>query len=263
MKKKLNSAGLLVSLIIVSMIFVYAPEAAAQNNELLAKKVTAAITSEYPPENVIITVKGDGWVILNGKADLLYNKDMMYELAAHVYGVKRITNDIDILPETTEGDDDPNTEPGILPNDIIKENVINLLERNPDIKEPEKIEVNVDNALVMLSGRVHFYKEKILAQTAASQVNGVQAIQNNITVVPLKKAETDEDIRDVLISVINKDFPLVDRNEINLKVDNGTATVWGAVSNLWIKDSIEKEFSSVDGVKGVINNLKIVPEMGS
>ena len=36
-------------------------------------------------------------------------------------------------------------------------------------------------------------------------------------------------------------------------------TVWGTVSNLWIKNSMGKEFSSIEGVTTVINNLKVNP----
>ncbi len=258
--KRMNLAESLFVLI-APLIFLFSQGTNAQTDDILAKKVTAAITSKYPPENIIVTSKDDGWVILNGTADLLYNKDMMYELAARVYGVKRITNDIAIVPATIHGDDDPNSEPDFLPNDVIKEDVINQLRRSPDIKEPEKIEVNVDNALVTLSGRVHYYDEKILAETIASQVKGVYGIENDITLTPLKEAMADNEIRDVLVSVLNKDFPLVDQGRINFTVNHGTVTVWGTVSNLWIKDSIAKEFKSIEGVKSVVNNLAVKPEM--
>ncbi len=260
MNRFLKSKNIILYAFTILFIFSFAQNGIARNNDKsLADKVIAAISNKYDPSNIDVTMKDDGWVILTGKADLLYDKDMIFEIAAQVNGVKRITNDINVVPETVPADKDP----GILPDNIIKQNILAIIDQNDSIEEPQKINVDVVNSFVTLSGEVHYYNEKILAETVTSQVKGVNAIQNDIKVIPLKQALTDQDLEQMLISILNKDFPLVNRNNINFKVKNGSVTVWGTVSNLWIKNSMVKEFSSVEGVTDVVNNLKVNPFMQS
>lgn len=250
----------LMSLVFTVLLISFEQICYAQNkSENLSDEVIDAISSRYDPSNIEVTIKGDGWVILNGKANLLYDKDRIFDIVSHIDGVKKITDDIMVVPETVPA----NKYPNILPDNIIKENVSTLIGRNAAIEEPQKIKINVDNSLVFLSGVVHYYREKLLAETAASQVKGVNAIENDIKVIPLNKALTDKDIHDVLVSVFNNEFPLVDRNSINFKVDNGSVIIWGTVTNIWLKENIGKEFSDIEGVTDVINNLKVKPDLNS
>ena len=162
MNSIIKSEKIILVALATLFIFCFAQNSFAQkSSETLAEKVTAAISNRYDPSNVNVAVKDDGWVILTGQANLLYNKDRIYEIASHVYGVKRITNDILVVPETVPGDKDP----AILPDSIIEENVMDLIGRNDAIEEPQNINIHVDNSLVILSGKVHFYREKMECST--------------------------------------------------------------------------------------------------
>ncbi len=223
----------------------------------LSEKVTAAITSRYDPSDVEVKIKDEGWVVLNGEVHTLYDKYRIYEIASHLNGVKRITNDIRVNPIRTPEIQKTNN----LPADIIEHNVRTLMDRNAAIEEPEKISVAVDGSLVILSGQVHFYREKILARTVASQVRGVTAIKNDIKVTPLNKAINDNNIKEVLESILRNEFPLVDRNQIDIKVEDGSVTLSGTVQNLWVKNNIAEEFASIEGVIDLINKLEVKPEI--
>ena len=191
------------------------------------------------------------------RSNTLYDKDRIYEIASHIHGVTRITNDIRVVPRrTTEIKKTTN-----IPDDIIEHDVRMLIDKNAAITEPDNINIAVDGSLVMLSGHVNFYREKILARTVASQVRGVTAIQNNIKVTPVKEAIDDKNLKEVFENILRDEFPLVDKNQVNIKVENGFVTISGTVSNLWVKNNMAKEFGSVEGVIDVINKLDVKPEM--
>lgn len=256
----MNLNRMIVFSFAVAIFFSFTQSTFSQDNsKMLQKKVTAAVSSRYYANNVNVSTIGDGWVDLTGQVKSLYDKDRIYEIASHVHGVKKITNDINVVASTTPG----NTNANMLPSDMIKQNILYSIKMDAAITQPQNIKVNVDNHLVILSGKVDFYREKLLAETLASQVLGVDAIQNDIKVVPVNKAFSDSDIKAALESVLLNEFPLVNGNNINITVNNGLVTVSGKVSSLWEKNNIEDEFSSVAGVKSVIDNLEVNPGLNS
>ena len=260
MKGFMNIYQAMALALLLAMVFPFTQSTAAQgtNNKLL-DKVTEVISSRYYADNVNVSLKDDGWITLTGQVKLLYDKDRVFEIAAHVPGVKRITNDIDVTASTTPG----NTDAGILPDDEIAQNIAYSFKLSALIEQPQDIKVTVDNHLAILSGTVDFLREKMVAETLASQVLGVDAIQNDIKVTPINNAFSDADIKTSLESVLHDEFPLVNSKDINIMVDNGFVTITGTVSNLWEKHSIETEFSSVGGVNGVFNKLEVKPEINS
>ena len=231
----------------------------AQNTEKLSDKVEAAITTRYNPMKIDVSAKAPGWIKITGNVNSLFDKYRIYEIASHINGVKKITNDIMVVPRKTPGNVNPNMKPAAM----IKQQIRTLINRTAAIDEPQKINVSVDNSAVKLTGTVSFYREKVFAQTIASQIKGVKSIKNDIKVVPIDKAITDNNIKDVLFSLLRDEFPRVDKNNINIKVENGFVTVSGEVSNLWEKDNIGDEFSSVVGVIDVINRLEVNPRLSS
>lgn len=245
--------------IVCALVFTFAQSSIARSNNKLLDKVTDVIGSRYYADNVNVSLTGTDWITLTGNVKLLYDKERIYAIAAHVPGVKKITNDINVVASTTPG----NTNASMLPDDEIRQNIIYSFKMNAMIEQPKNIKVSVDNNLAILSGKVDFLREKLVAETLASQVLGVYAIQNNITVVPVNKAFSDTDIKNALESVLHDEFPLVNPKDINISVDNGFVTVTGAVSSPWEKDNIEQEFSSVGGVAGVFDKLEVKPGLNS
>jgi osmotically-inducible protein OsmY len=220
----------------------------ASNNNNLTDKVKESITSRYDPSEFQVTVNDDGLVTLKGEVNSLYDKFRIYEITSRVQGVKNISNDITV-----------NTD--LLPEKMIEANIRNMIDGSGVIKEPQKINIEVDNSLVKLSGNVSFNREKIIAMTLASQANGVKDIENNIIVTPIGKAIDDDNIKAYLNSILVNEFPLTDRKDLSISVQDGFVTIEGAVSNLWTKDKIEQEFESVAGVIRVINDLEVNPDL--
>lgn len=249
----------MVLAIVGALVFAFAQSSVARNDNKLLDKVTEVIGSRYYADNVNVSLTGNNWITLTGNVKLLYDKDRVYAIAAHVPGVKKITNDINVAASTTPG----NTDASMLPDDEIRQNIIYSFKMNALIEQPQDIKVSVDNNLAILSGKVDFLREKLVAETLASQVLGVYAIQNNIQVVPVNQAFSDTAIKSALESVLHNEFPLVNRKDINISVDNGFVTITGAVSSPWEKDNIEQEFSSIGGVAGVFDKLEVKPGLNS
>jgi osmotically-inducible protein OsmY len=260
MKGIMNICKAMILALLLAMVFPFTQSTIAQSKDnKLLDKVTEVISSRYYADNVNVSLKNDGWITLTGQVKLLYDKDRIFEIAAHVPGVKKITNDIDVTASTTPG----NTNAAELPDDEIAQNILYSYKLSALIEQPQDIKVTVDNHLAILSGSVDFLREKMVAETLASQVLGVEAIQNDIKVAPVNNAFSDADIKTALESVLRDEFPLVDSKDINIVVDNGFVTITGTVSSLWEKDSIENEFSTIGGVSGVFNKLEVKPEMNS
>ena len=260
MTKNKSIRNISVFVFAILFTFLFVPDIFSHiNPQKLTDEVTAAISNRYYADNVNVTIKDDGWVDLTGHVKSLYDKDRIFEIASHVHGVKRITNDIDVVARTTPG----NTNADILPDDEIRQNILYSIKMDAAIDQPQNIKVAVDNHLAILSGTVDFYREKLIAETLASQALGVYAIQNDIKVVPINQAFSDSDIKAALESVLHDEFPLVNSKDVNISVNNGFVTISGTVSSLWVKENMEDEFSSIGGVEGVIDQLKVKPDMNS
>ena len=256
--KSVRSISIFVFVMLIT--FLFAPYISSHiNPQKLNDEVTSAISSRYYANNVNVTIKNDGWVDLTGQVKSLYDKDRIFEIASHVHGVKRITNEINVVASTTPG----NTNADILPDDEIRQNILYSIKMDAAIDQPQNIKVAVDNHLAVLSGTVDFYREKLIAETLASQTLGVYAIQNDIKVVPVNQAFSDSDIKAALESVLHNEFPLINSNDVNISVNNGFVTLTGTVSSMWVKDNMEDEFSSIGGVQGVIDKLAVKPDLNS
>lgn len=111
--------------------------------------------------------------------------------------------------------------------DEIKSNVSNRLLWDPSI-DSTKVDISVSTGLVTLTGTVDAYWKKIAAGNIVSRVSGVVDVTNNIAVVPTESV-IDEDIAKDITSALKRNV-LVDLEDIDIKVENGTATLTGSVS---------------------------------
>jgi osmotically-inducible protein OsmY len=122
--------------------------------------------------------------------------------------------------------------------------------------EPDKITVTVSNGLVLLSGTVSYFKEKLMATTVSSSQDGVKGVENEITVMSSRKARSDENIKSILNEIVENQFPLIN-GTVKISVKNGDVVLDGEVKNIWEKNNLKIECLQVMGVKSVVENLKI------
>ena len=247
MKRQLKSAGnIRFAISLVVLLMSMQPAHAAGRNDDLKGRVEKAITDRYDPSGIRVIVNDNGLITLKGEVNSLYDKYLIYEISSRVQGVKQITNNIKV-------------DTDMLPSKIIEADIRWSIDNSTEIKEPQKITVDVTNSVVKLSGNVNFFSEKTLAMTLASQADGVTDIENDITVTPIGKAVDDKDLQEYLNSILLNEFPLTNPKDLSITVDKGFVTIEGAAPDLWTKENIENEFAGVAGVIRVINNLMVNP----
>lgn len=136
--------------------------------------------------------------------------------------------------------------------------VIDELKWDPSVHH-EAIGVAVKDAVVMLSGIVNSYAEKLNAEKAARRVRGVKAIAEELTVrYDFQPKTSDSEIARRICDVIAWD-PLVPHDRIEVTVEKGVAKLGGKVDWHYQKDLAFKAASRISGVAGIKNAIQVMP----
>ena len=229
-------SGLLVA------AFLFVANGIGGTKNLTVTEVLTALNDEGYPD-VSVSIPEAGTVELTGSVNLMYDKYRVFDIVAKLPKVKKISNQVLVNTET-------------LPDNEIRDNIIREIEYIQTIQDPDDIRVSVDNGVVHLQGRVDFYREKLMAQTAASWQQGVKGIVNDIQLVPTGELKTDAHIKGLVTEVIKTRFPL-EKKSVDVMVENGVVTLTGGTTSFWAKGAIEKDVSHLVGVKKVINGLYV------
>ncbi len=120
-----------------------------------------------------------------------------------------------------------------------------------------KINVEVNDGCVSLSGIVDSYPKKMEAERAAMRVAGIIWVNNNI-VVKITDKKSDAEIKTAAIRAI-KWNTTIDENKINVKVEKGWVTLEGTVTWEYQKSKARNLAEDVIGVIGVTNLISITP----
>ena len=72
-----------------------------------------------------------------------------------------------------------NNQPGKMPDEIIRQNIIDSLNKDPGI-DTSKIHVEVKNGEVILKGKADTETEKQLSEKIARSVAGVSKVENHL-----------------------------------------------------------------------------------
>jgi len=197
----------------------------------------------YYTENFKISADKNGIVSISGEVNTLFDKLKIGELVSEVKGVKEIHNNIQVQNVITA-------------DDIIKANIENETKLNDAILEPEKIKIEVNNGVVTLSGTVSYFREKLMMQTIASWQDGVSDLIDQISVMSPSAAESDANLAEIIIDLLNKNFPL--EKNIMFDINNGSVNLYGTVNDLYAKNHIQEDIQRIIGVKNVVNEMKII-----
>lgn len=219
--------------------------------------------------NVQSEVEG-GVVTLRGEVDNLKARRAAANVARNTVGVYSVENRLKVR---TDADMDRTDV-------AIEQDVQTALTRDPFV---DRYEITVDaiGGVVNLDGAVDSYFEKSQADDIASRVDGVLAVDNNLTVSertdpyaydpyvddpyiydyswydyqPTYTAQSDPEI----LADIQSEFfwsPFVDGGDINVLVEDGTATLTGTVDS-WSEYQAARENAYEGGATWVDNNLTV------
>jgi osmotically-inducible protein OsmY len=141
----------------------------------------------------------------------------------------------------------------------IKQDILDELVFEPNIDETQ-IGVTVDDGIVALSGMVNEYYKKALANKVAKRVSGVKAVAEDIEVkYGDDYRKTDKEIAKAAVNALEWNAS-VPKEKIMVFVEDGYIYLSGKVAWNYQRSSAKRAIQNLLGVKGVVNNIEIIPE---
>jgi osmotically-inducible protein OsmY len=142
--------------------------------------------------------------------------------------------------------------------EILKD-VQDELKWDPYLSSSE-IGASVKNGIVTLTGIVDSYWKKLSAENAVKKISGVTAVVQKIEVrLSESGKKKDIDIAEAIQSAF-KWSVLVPKDKIKVKVENGWVTLEGSVEWGFEKSAAQRAVEKLEGVTGVINNIRVSPK---
>ena len=142
----------------------------------------------------------------------------------------------------------------------IERDVREELEWDPDL-DASDIAVSVRQGVVTLAGYVKSFTDKYEAEAAAKRVGGVAGVANDLEVrMPSVDERPDPDIARDAVAAIKSQLP-ISSEHIQVVVKNGWVTLEGHVEWQYQKNTAETAVRRLKGVRGVINNIVLKPQV--
>jgi osmotically-inducible protein OsmY len=139
------------------------------DREVAEAAVNALKSNVSVPASDIRAIVNDGWVTLEGKAALWYQKNAAENAVRNLWGVKGIVNNIDVRTTVYPGD--------------VKGRIRQSFKRHANL-DADKVQVSVADGTVTLAGEVSSWHEREDAEVAAWSAPGVARVQNTLSVRP-------------------------------------------------------------------------------
>jgi hyperosmotically inducible protein len=194
----------------------------------------------------------DGAVTLTGVVADNHNKSLAQETVAGIPGVKSVDNRLEVKGTPPAESSDVWLTTKVKSTLLFHRSVSGF-----------KTEVNVKDGIVTLQGEAPSQAQKDLTTEYAKDVEGVNGVNNEMTVAKTsKKTRTaGNKIDDASITAQVKMTLLYHRSTSALNTSvttkNGVVTLSGKASNAAAKDLATKFATDVNGVKGVKNRMTI------
>lgn len=125
-------------------------------------------SSQVPADRISLTVSG-GWVTLKGDVDWNYQRAAAVRAVRDLDGVLGVTSSIALQPRASVED--------------VQAKIQAALRRSAEI-DARRINVQVKDGSVTLSGSVHSFAEREEARHAAWSAPGVKDVQDHMAIVP-------------------------------------------------------------------------------
>jgi hyperosmotically inducible protein len=219
-----------------------------------AKVRTALLVSKNVSAFDIKVQTRQGEVTLTGQVPSEEIKAVAGAIAQDTSGVKQVHNNLSINP-SAERNPEMERLTGRVADLEIKTIIADALLKSAELKD-QRIEAQVSNRMVTLSGSVETAAQKRAAEQTAWQVAGVQGVINNLTVSNTQA--TPETADEKLARRV--EFELYSTKAVSLKTaqihsQNGTVTLTGSVPSRAEKLLAEKIAERVEGVRKIVNKL--------
>ena len=142
----------------------------------------------------------------------------------------------------------------------IKRDVEDEIKYDADVHSSD-IGVSVKSGVVALTGFVSSYSQKLQAEADAKRVSGVMGVANDIQVrIPSVDAKPDPEIARDVVAQLKIELPF-SHEKIKSVVKNGWVTLEGQLEWNYQRMRAESATRRVKGVLGVINQIKLAPQV--
>jgi osmotically-inducible protein OsmY len=142
----------------------------------------------------------------------------------------------------------------------IERDVKEELQWDPDLDATD-IAVSVKQGVVALAGFVKSFSDKYEAETAVKRVAGVVGVANDLEVrMPSVDERPDPDIARDAVAAIKSQLP-ISSEHVKVIVKNGWVTLEGHMEWQYQKSTAEFAVRRIKGVRGVINNIMLKPQV--
>lgn len=151
-------------------------------------------------------------------------------------------------------------EEEIRMSDITLRQLINdELEFEPSIDAAD-IGVTVEKGIVTLSGHVPTYGQKSKVEEIVSRIRGVRGFAEEIEVRPVDSKSTADDVLATRAADLIHWNAFVPDNMVKVKVQKGYVTLTGTVEWQYQKDSAYRAVRDMHGIKGIHNQIALLPQ---
>jgi len=183
----------------------------------------------------------DGVVTLSGFVDTYAGKLAAERATRRVYGVKAITNQLDVRLSRDRIDPD------------IARDALDTLKNRVDV--PLGIGVTVRDGHITLTGEVEWMFQKMAAELAVKYLRGVRGVRNSITIKPVV---SPKDIQRRITEALHRDADL-DARRIHVEAEGPKVILTGTVRSWTEKDEALRAAWRAPGVVLVDNRINVVP----
>lgn len=143
--------------------------ACRSDRDIVAAAVHALKSNVSVPSSAVTVVVQDGWITLEGKVALWYQKDAAETAVSSLWGVRGVSNRIELQPAPSASD--------------IQQKIRRSFERLGAL-EADHVTIEVLDGIVTLNGQVDSWHERDEAARAAWSAPGVTNVLNRLTVRP-------------------------------------------------------------------------------
>jgi len=213
---------------------------------------------------VALVLEGDV-LTMEGEVEDVAAKKVALERAAAVKGVRSIVDRLRVRPACamTDAEIRDHLCDALLDEPALRECALRCRHAGRDevLRAPERpvgrIEAEIENGVVVLSGEVPGLGHKRLAGVLAWWVPGSRDVVNGLEVVPAEEDSEDE-IADAVRIALEKD-PLLDAAGIRAGARGTVVTLEGVVPSRPQREMAEADAWCVFGVDAVVNRIEVRP----
>lgn len=214
-----------------------------KNDKMLISEIQKTLDEKMNDQAFDINVSSKNRnVHLTGYVENIYEKKQAEEVIQNIDGVRFVENNLTISTDGEYSDKDMETE--------IRDHLRNT--KNSD--KLLGVGVDVTNGSAYLVGNVDTLEDAYNAMKIASEGRGVKHVVNNLKINTADKYD-DITISNSIQQLYNIE-DITDR-EINTRVDDGVVTISGYVPTRQEVEIAKELAMGIDGVKRVINKLKL------